>query len=307
MMAQKEIAVIDLGTNTFHLVIASLQQDGTFDILVRKRIFVKLANEGINTLGKASMDRGMQALGIFVNLLEERGISSKEVVAVGTAALRTANNGSAFLNRIRSKFGLEIDIIDGLKEAALIYKGVRQIWNPADFPVLIMDIGGGSVEFIIANQEKVLWSRSYPIGVSILYRTFHHADPISPQESEKLHKFLCNELRNLSMALETFHPRTMIGASGTFDVLADLLDVSPGQLYAEVASSSVIPVLEPLTKMTVAERSAHPQIPETRVDMIVVAVCLLINVIRLGDFHTIGISRYALKEGAIAEQWEQVS
>ena len=80
-MIQRDIAVIDLGTNTFHLVIARLRQDGTFDILVRKRIFVKLADQGINILGKAPMDRGMQALEVFVNLLEEYRISANEVVA----------------------------------------------------------------------------------------------------------------------------------------------------------------------------------------------------------------------------------
>jgi len=301
-MSHRKIAVIDLGTNTFHLLIACLQDSGDFEVVVRKRIFVKLADEGIDQLGEASMQRGLGALELFREILQEHGIASNEVSAVGTAALRTASNGPAYLCEISSKTGIHIDIIDGLREAHLIYLGVRKIWSPARFPVIIMDIGGGSVEFIIADQTKILWANSYPIGVSVLFRRFHRADPISQAECRKLRKFLHHEIKDLITALERYEPIILIGASGTFDVLADLLHISPEQLYAEVTSEAVIPILDPLTKMSIAERNAHPQIPSSRVDMIVVAILLVQEIIHIGDFSHIGISRHALKEGLIAEQ-----
>jgi len=116
------IAVIDLGTNTFHILIAEAQADHSFKDLHRQRFFVKLAEEGIETIGQAPLDRGFKALTHFKKLIEELQVT--QIKAIGTAALRTASNGPAFVQQVKEKLGFQIELISGDQEATFIHKGV---------------------------------------------------------------------------------------------------------------------------------------------------------------------------------------
>ncbi len=292
------VAVLDLGTNTFHLLITRVGKAGITS-LYRERIFVKLAADGIDTLSTQAMTRGLDALMRFMDKVNEFDIDL--VKAVGTAALRTASNGPAYLQQIKKKTGLDVEIIDGQREAMLIYRGVREVWKPSSQPALIMDIGGGSVEYIIADTTRVLWADSFPVGVSVLHRKFHQQDPISGEEIKRLHSFLGDQLAPLHAQIRQYHPTLLIGASGTFDVVADILEFG-GTLYNEtVIDTKILPVIDMITQSTIDERRTHGKIPETRVDMIVVAVLLLRFTLQLGRFDKLGISAYALKEGLVSE------
>ncbi len=155
-------AVIDLGTNTFHLLIAEKQKNHRFKELHRQRFFVKLAEEGIETIGAEPVKRGMQALKVFREIIDELKI--KKIKAIGTAALRTASNGQQFLGAVKESFSLKVELIDGGREAELIYKGVVQAVPFQDQNYLLMDIGGGSVEFIIANQKRSYGRKVFQSG-----------------------------------------------------------------------------------------------------------------------------------------------
>ena len=139
------IAVIDLGTNTFHILIAEAQADHSFKDLHRQRFFVKLAEEGIETIGEAPLERGFKALTHFKNLIEELQVI--KVKAIGTAALRTASNGPAFVQQVKEKLGFQIELISGDQEATFIHKGVSLAVPFKEQNYLLMDIGGGSVEY----------------------------------------------------------------------------------------------------------------------------------------------------------------
>ncbi|MFA6945692.1 MAG: exopolyphosphatase, partial [Pedobacter sp.] len=110
----------------------------------------------------------------------------KQIRAVATSALRTASNGEEFLAKVSSETGIEAEIIGGDREAALIYQGVHGAINMTEEKCLIMDIGGGSVEFIICNKEKIFWKMSYDIGVARLIEHFFNSDPISETDIKKL-------------------------------------------------------------------------------------------------------------------------
>ena len=140
-------AIIDLGTNTFHLLVAEQQLDNSFKELYRKRYFVKLAEEGIETIGQASLQRGLVALQHFRQVIDE--LQVKKVKAIGTAALRTATNGPAFVQQVKEDFAISIELITGSQEAAYIHQGVAMAVPFQEENYLLMDIGGGSVEFII--------------------------------------------------------------------------------------------------------------------------------------------------------------
>lgn len=192
-------AVIDLGTNTFHLLIVEDNGDGSFRELYRKQHFVKLAEEGIQTIGAAAFARGLDVMESFNITLDEYKVN--QLTAFGTAALRTASNGQDFVNQVKEKNGIEIELISGDREAVLIHKGVLQAVPFTSERMLIMDIGGGSVEFIIADKNQVYWAQSFPIGVAVLYKNFHQNNPITNTEIQATQAFCENNCSRLKPPL----------------------------------------------------------------------------------------------------------
>ena len=293
-------AVIDLGTNTFHLLVAEKQTNQPFKELHRQRFFVKLAEKGIETIGAAPLKRGDMALKTFRTVLDELGVT--KIKAIGTAALRTASNGPAFLKQSKEKYDIEIDLIDGNREAELIYKGTILAVPFEQKNYLIMDIGGGSVEFIIANQTQILWAQSFPIGVAVLFKNFHYSNPITTREIDDLQVFLNRVLAPLHQALTQFPTTTLIGASGTFDVLEFVLAKNQGHKnHAFVQVKDFEPLYQTLIKSTEAERYAMKEVPDTRADMIVVAVVLINFILQKVGIQEIIVSNFAMKEGVLSE------
>jgi len=293
-------AVIDLGTNTFHLLVAEKQKNQAFTELHRQRFFVKLAEEGIETIGAAPIQRGYQALKTFRTVLDKLGVTN--VKAIGTAALRTATNGPAFVKNVKEKYNIQIELIDGNREAELIYKGTILAVPFEQKNYLIMDIGGGSVEFIIANQTAILWAQSFPIGVAVLFKKFHHSNPITTLEINDLRVFLNSFLTPLYQALIKYPTATLVGASGTFDVLEFILAKNqPYKNHAFVQVKDFEPLYDTLIKSTEAERYAMKEVPDTRADMIVVAIILIEFVLKKVEIQEIIVSNFAMKEGILSE------
>ncbi|MFT5261369.1 MAG: exopolyphosphatase/guanosine-5'-triphosphate,3'-diphosphate pyrophosphatase [Polaribacter sp.] len=293
-------AVIDLGTNTFHLLIVAPSESDTFLELCRERIFVKLAEEGIERIGAAPFERGLAAMRRFKTILDEQEV--KQLKAFGTAALRTASNAGLFIQRIKEETNIEVAIIDGDEEALLIYQGVRQVVNFGVEKGLIMDIGGGSVEFILANQNGVIWAQSFPIGVAVLTRKFHQEDPISETAITALHHFLDNILQPLHEILRQHNVDNLIGASGTFDVLeATLVKPTKKVLSSSFPTHHFAPLYKRLIHTSLEERFQMSDIPDSRAELIITALILIQYIIDLTKTPEIIVSSYALKEGAIAQ------
>ncbi len=293
-------AVIDLGTNTFHLLVVAPSQKGSFIELHRERIFVKLAEDGIECIGDAPFERGLAAMKRFKAVLINLQVN--RIKAIGTAALRTASNASSFIQSIKEETNIEVAIIDGDEEAHLIYQGVRQVVNFGEDKGLIMDIGGGSVEFILVNQNGVIWSQSFPIGVAILTRRFHQIDPIPKSAILELHHFLNITLQPLHYILTQHQIDRLIGASGTFDVLEATI-VKP--VKKVLSSAFPTPRFAPFYKRVVhtshKERIQMPDIPDSRAELIVTALILIQYIIELTKAPEIVVSTYAMKEGVIAQ------
>ena len=158
-------------------------------LVYNESIAVKLAEGGIQKgyISEAAFDRGLTALKEFKKTIDLYQV--KTVRAVATSALRTSINGSDFLEKIKSEIGINPEIITDDREAELIYLGVSSAINCFDEKYLIIDIGGGSVEFIICNQKEIFWKRSYDIGAARLMEQFHHSDPISVADINKLNLY----------------------------------------------------------------------------------------------------------------------
>jgi exopolyphosphatase/guanosine-5'-triphosphate,3'-diphosphate pyrophosphatase len=297
----QKFAIIDLGTNTFHLLIVENNH-----ITHRERIAVKIGMGGINkdVIPEDGIDRALEALKAFRLTIDKFAII--RIYAFGTSAFRNALNRNDVTNRIKQVANIEVDIISGDEEAEFIYIGVRAALDLGSNPNLIMDIGGGSVEFIIGNREKIFWQKSVEIGAQRLLEKFQKHDPITQQEIKELDQYFENTLVELLAAIHTHKPTTLVGSSGTFDTLSEIYCTQNSIAYAEddketpLTISSFYSTYKELISKNRAERLLIPGMIEMRVDMIVVACCMIRYLLSKHTFNTIRVSTYALKEGVLA-------
>ncbi|MCC6837593.1 MAG: phosphatase, partial [Bacteroidia bacterium] len=166
------IAIIDLGTNTFNILIVDVDGNQNIKQLFQTKIPVKLGEGGINQgfIAPIPFQRGMDALIQYQLIIEEYGVDN--TFAFATSAIRSARNGTDFVNIAKEKTGIEVQVISGDKEAELIYYGVRSAVNMTNDTSLIIDIGGGSTEFIIANKDQIFWKQSFLLGAARLLEIF---------------------------------------------------------------------------------------------------------------------------------------
>jgi exopolyphosphatase/guanosine-5'-triphosphate,3'-diphosphate pyrophosphatase len=298
------IAILDLGTNTFQLLIANII-DNKPVLVFEESIAVKLGEGGIKKgyISEAAFDRGLSALKQFKKSIDHYQV--KQVRAAATSALRTAGNGAAFLEKIRSETGIIPEIISGEREAELIYLGVGAAINMRNEKCLIIDIGGGSVEFIICNKEEVFWKRSYDIGAARLMEQFHHSDPISEADINKLNLYLESSLKELKVQMEINKPEILIGSAGAFETFATLINPKFKASFTnpeiKIDLRNFERVSELILKSSHAERSSNPAIIPVRIDMIVMATLITKHVLNQFAFKAIKLSTYSLKEGLLFE------
>lgn len=302
----RNLAIIDCGTNTFNLLVAGVGKDGSWETVLNTKIPVKLAPSATTgKIGSNRFGRGLDALHILKqNLVNTR---TRSVFAFATSAIRESVNGREFVEAARKQVGLDLRIITGEEEARLIYLGVRQCFEMGTDKSLIMDIGGGSVEFIIANAEEVFWKQSLQIGVSRLKGTFMPDDPITETQVTEIQAYLANHLTGLAAAVAEHQPVRLLGSSGTFDTLVDMLNLRhPGRYPSPLDCTNPIPVddvrtiSKEITAMTHAERLRVPGLLPMRADMMVMSFALIDALLTLHPFTEIYQVSYALKEGALA-------
>ncbi|HRH01292.1 MAG TPA: phosphatase [Bacteroidia bacterium] len=302
------VAIIDLGTNTFNLIVVQLQAAQKFSILYNDKISVKLGEGGIekNMLLPAAFERGISA--IEKHLAKANSFFPDKILAFATSAIRSAHNGNVFVAQVKSRFKLEVQVIDGNKEAELIYKGVKLGLKLPQHTCLIMDIGGGSTEFILANNNHIFWKSSFNLGVARLLEKFSTSDPITSTEILAITNYLHQQLLPLHEAVKKYPVKELIGSSGSFDTFAEIisfkknmaLDLSKQTEYAyDLADFEEI--YEELIASTKQQRMQTPGIIEMRVDMIVVAAVFTNYVLKNYRLSSMKLSTYALKEGVIAE------
>jgi len=297
-------AIIDLGTNTFHLMIVE-----GLEILFKTSIPAKIGMGGISN-GVISEEGIQRALGVlrgFRDIIDSQTVSIKKVFATGTSAIRNAGNQEEFIQRVLDETGIKILVISGEEEAELISLGVKQAMKIPETS-MIMDIGGGSVEFIICNDEKIFWKKSFEIGGQRLMDKFMKSDPISMRSVQMMDDFFREKLLPLANACHQYAPKVLIGSSGSFNTLIDMQYMKEkGQLPAsdeiafEYSLSAFYWAYDELIFKNHAERMQIPGMIELRVDMIVVAMCMIRFIIQTLDIQRIRVSSYALKEGIMVK------
>ena len=305
------LAILDLGTNTFHLLIADVGKDHSYKIVYKTRAVVKLGKGGINEnfIAEVPFRKGIKVISHFENIAREKG--AEKVFAFATSAIRSGSNGKEFVSETKKQTGIPIKIISGEEEAKLIYYGVRQCVDLDEQPSLIMDIGGGSTEFIIANQKKIFWKHSFNIGVARLREQFNPSDPITKKQINQLEKYLDEMLQPLNDSIKKIPVKKLVGSSGSFDTLAEMIgyryydkNVVAGKRSYDFNLDEYNLVHEWLLKSTTAMRLKVKGLIHMRVDMIVVSSICTNYILKKFGIRKMLLSKYALKEGAL---WEIAS
>jgi len=297
---------MDLGTNTFHLVIA----EGTvhdYQEIIHYHEAVKLGEGGINKgyIIPEAFERGLNTMQKFQEQIGNHEVQT--VRAIATSALRSASNGTDFINQVKSKAGINIEIINGEQEAGFIYEGVKISGCLSAKNSLIMDIGGGSVEFIFGNADQIIWKQSFEIGAARLMDLFHRTDPIPPASIEALDLYLEDHLSDLFTAVANYEVDTLIGSSGAFETFAELTEIEKGHSFNLKTTKNysfdhkdLLIETNKLVQSTHQQRAANKSIIPVRVDMIVVASLLTRFIIQKLSITNVLMCSNSLKEGVLA-------
>lgn len=305
----KTVAIIDIGTNTFNLLVAEVSSKKMGEVFFAHEFPVKLGEGGINRgyIAPAAFQRGLDTLREIHKIIQS--YRAEKVVAFATSAIRSAANGVGFMETVKSETGIEIETIDGDREALLIYKGVTAAVDINE-PAVIMDIGGGSVEFILCDVDGILWKNSFPIGAARLKEQFHHSDPISLADIDAIYAYLNSTLDEFLEQCTAHQPSRLIASAGAFETFAEMIRKQFG--HPAITGSAfnfdrreLQLTLEKVIASNQKERETMPGLVPFRVDMIVMAAVLTRYVLERTHISSTTLSFYSLKEGILVEMAQQ--
>ncbi len=298
------VCVIDLGTNSFHALIVDAHPNGSYQVVDRLKEMVRLGRHGLdaNRLPEDAMERGLKALK-RIKLLAE-GWDAREYLSFATSAIREAVNGGEFIRRAREELDLRVRPINGEQEAQLIFQGVSRTEDFAE-PSLLVDIGGGSVEFIVVDEDKNVFDTSLKIGAARMTERFVTTDPMSEDEQAQLRAHFKSELDGVLAACREHGVTTIVGSSGTMKSLARVTQEQFGGENGSVFQQSfpvedVRATLRWVMQASASEREAHPAIEPKRVDQIG-AGAVLVDTLCAGlpSVRHVKVSPNALREGMV--------
>lgn len=331
------VAVLDLGTNVFNMLLASFSKEGC-QYLDEFKCAAKLGGGGLASgmIADSAFDTAAAAMERIISRIDECG-GADAIIPYATSAVRDAANGKEFVRLMKERFGIDVRVIPGEREAEFIFKGIIRSLaeeapevfgvsgaaanvaggaaadiaggGAADIAggnILMLDIGGGSNEFIISDGKKVLWKESFPIGMARMREKFNYSEPIAREVIDEFEEYCNGVLEPLWRQVEIYRPRIFVGSSGSFDTFKDLM-FGPGAEYKAcrvLPAADLLELHKKLLVSTAAERLAMPRMSPIRVDYIVLASIFTQMVLRRVEPDVIYQSAYSLKEGAMAEHYE---
>jgi len=299
-----KIAVIDLGTNTCNLLIAEDDEQG-YKLLFQGKEVVKMGKGGINKniIPDDGIRRAVRAIKSHQQRISQYKV--ERTIAVATSAVRDATNRDAFCQTIQNETGIILDVISGEKEAELIFNGVLLAFGNKPGNSLVLDIGGGSNEFIWCAGNKIVWKKSFPLGMARIIERFSPSDPVTKEEIATIRNYFEENLATLWATVSKGKTEKLIGCSGAFDTLVDLIDgTTPGtklRKHQEFSADDFQKLYDRLIGSTTTERLQMKGMELIRVEMIVPAVILINLVIQKLNLRKIVQTDYALREGVLHE------
>lgn len=302
-----QLAAIDIGTNSVHMIVVRVRPDLSFEVVDREKEMVRLGAGGLDgrALTPASMEAALQALSKFRRLADSHRVD--EIIAAATSATREAENGGDFLQAIRQQTGIEARVISGVEEARLIHLAAGYGVDLEGGPGVVIDIGGGSVEITHGTAREANLARSFKIGVIRLTERFVRSDPLARRDERRLANFIENQVGPWLDPIAARGFQRVIGTSGTILSLGTVaLAGNGGEPVGDIRNRRVpAKAIHRLRKRLVgsdlAERLQVPGLDPRRADLAVAGSILLDTILRRLGAEDVTLCDLALREGLILD------
>ena len=292
----KKVAIIDIGTNTINLLMVNKYVD-SYAIIHSERVGVGLGHGGLSKsiITKSAFKKGLACLNQFSKICYKHNIST--IQAFGTSTLRHAKNATKFINSVKLDTNIDIKVLDGEEEAQLIYKGIKLGFDFIEKSV-IMDIGGGSTELILADSNGVIEKNSFEIGTSRINQQFNFKDKLSKQDRLNIELYLNDKTGD---RLDNFKANQLVGSSGSFKTFYEVVYQKkfPTKLYQTITTKDLKKALEYIIHSTKEERENDKFITPLRERLISISAVKTKWIIDKIGCKRIIISPNSIKEGVI--------
>ncbi len=301
----KRLAVIDIGTNSIHMVLAEIGKNFSYKIVDRIKEMARLGDGTFTShkLSPEAMDRGLTVLRRFSLLATNKGFDP--ILPIATSAVREAENGGDFLKRVRKELGLRVRVITGKEEARLIYLGVRNSMDLSQSPAMIVDIGGGSVELMACTPKRLKFVRSLKLGAIRLKDQYLKTDPPDKRVIQRLEHMVAQALKK-SLSKKSLSQLTqLVATSGMVGNLAEMIYLARtgrpiSQLDMATITLEEIREIENLLRtLDVDKRLKIPGLDPRRVDTLYPGVLVLRLLMERIGLEQVCISDKAIREGVI--------
>ncbi len=306
-MSPRRSAFFDVGTNTIHCVIAEIRDTGRFRVLDDMAEITRLG-QGVDQtrrISAAGEERSLAVLKRYRCQCDNLGVD--EIVAVGTSALRDAENSREVRARFKDELGFDIRVISGAEEAAYSFLAVQRGLALAERQILVIDIGGGSTEFISGNQCGIFRAASIDVGSVRLTERFLPSDPVQAHEVARMNAAIDQELVRLSEhGIEPDPTFALVGIAGTFTTLVAMEKKLASHLHRDAHGSTLTLAavkcqLERLERRSVAERRQLAGLEPQRADVIFAGACLLERIMDRYQADRIIVSDQGVRYGLLHE------
>ncbi len=294
-------AAIDLGTNTFHMIIVDVH-NGRSTVVYRKRYFVKLAYDSVEEIGASGWQRGLNAILSFKKSLGRFNI--KKYRAYGTSIFRIAKNGKDYADFLKNKSGINISVLSGSEEAKLIFYGAKMAGITDKGRNMIIDIGGGSVEFILTRGGDMIFEQSSQVGILELYHRFDINSAQTVESLAAIEQYLYINTNALREKLKGVAIDSLIGTAGSFDVLSSYMRARKKPNRNELSLNYFKNIYKSIAYTTDEERERIHWVPQERKKLIVFAFAIIDFALKISGANLIRVTPYSMKEGMI---WEMMN
>jgi len=301
------IAAIDIGTNSIHMVIARAVRHTQFAVLDREREVVQVGRGSFRTgrLRRDAIRRTTQALRRFVQLARRHQVD--RILCTATAAVREARNGGEFLREAREASGIGPRVIPAAEEGRLIYHALKAALRLEKEPSLIVDIGGGSVQLVAADPERMYGVVSLPLGALRLTETRIEHDPPTEREIERLRRVIRRRVRAGLKQFDLRRFARLYGSSGAIHALAQVASWDERGEEVRQINGHVLPAeavarqSERLVRMNETQRERLPGIDARRAEIMVAGALVLSEILRSTGAPSITLSDYGVREGLVTD------
>ena len=300
------IAALDIGTNSFHLVIAKVV-DGGFEVIETEKETVRIGHGAgdMNELSADAIDRGIACL---VRMQKIAASHNAEIRAVATSAVREAKNRFDFIRRAKKEAQIDIEVISGVEEARLIHLGVLNGVGEHERPMLLCDIGGGSTEVVLGNDDEILLARSFKLGAVRLTDRFFGTSALHPSSVSSCRSHVRSTLMVLSSEVVEFGFDVAVASSGTAETIARLVHSRSGDPQPKTFNRfefTQAQLAETVTLLsasdTVDERRDRFGLDKSRAEIILAGAIIMEGIASVFGVKSFLYSDYALREGVLID------